>query len=265
MSPEMSAENPPGSLYINQQVLKAPAVPTGFENLCNQIDRYPVRFSPVAFIGKYLKLFPVDAVKEALEALLKKLSSGIDQCFNAWGYAIAVIKRIGPNYNEAEYIKEARQFNEKPPTFEELEAQFDDEEDMETYEPDKDLPDDVPTIAELRAIICGEDKTAEPEEPVEEEKLDIDQICNRINQHETKFDPLIFIEHHVKKYTTDTITQVLEKVLNKMDMAAGVDKILLISFDFWQYGSALINQMKSKDHDKPEEKRIRKELSQQNT
>ncbi|MBW2011373.1 MAG: hypothetical protein JRG68_04960 [Deltaproteobacteria bacterium] len=39
-------------------------------------------------------------------------------------------------------------------------------------------------------------------------------------------------------------------------MAAGVDKILLISFDFWQYGSGLINQMKIKDDDKPEEKGI---------
>ncbi|MBW1759039.1 MAG: hypothetical protein JRI88_01715 [Deltaproteobacteria bacterium] len=132
--------------------------------------------------------------------------------------------------------------------------QFADEEDMETYEPDKDLPDDVPTIAELRAIICGEDKTAEPEEPVEEEKLDIDQICNQINQHETPFNPSTFIEHHVKKYTTDTIAQVLQKVLEKMDMAAGVDKIVLISFDFWQYGSKLIHQIKTKNHDKPEEK-----------
>ncbi|MBW2100966.1 MAG: hypothetical protein JRG68_09490, partial [Deltaproteobacteria bacterium] len=201
---------------------------------------------------KYIKLFPVDAVKEALEALLKKLSSGIDKCFNAWGYAIAVIKRIGPNYNEAEYIKEAQQFKEKPPTFEELEAKFADEEDMETYEPDKDLPDDVPTIAELRAIICGEDKAPEPEKPVEEEKLDIDQIRTQINQHETKFDPSIFIEHHDKKYTTDSITEVLGKVLDKMDMAAGVDKILLISFDFWQYGLKLINQMKIQDDDKPE-------------
>jgi len=36
----------------------------------------------------------------------------------------------------------------------------------------------------------------------------------------------------------------------------------MCQFDFWEYGSELINQMKIKDHDKLEEKRIRKQLSQ---
>jgi hypothetical protein len=107
-------------------------------------------------------------------------------------------------------------------------------------------------------------KKEEPEpEPVKQEKTDIDQICNQIKQHKTPFNPSTFIEHHVKKYTTDTIAQVLQKVLDKMDMAAGVDKILLVQFDFWKYGSEVINQMKIRGHDKLEEQCIRKELSQQ--
>jgi len=263
MSSEMSGEKTNHTInYINQQVLKAPAEPTGFENLCNQINQYHTRFNPAAFIGKYIKLFPADAVKEALQALLKKLSSGVDKCFEVWGYAVAIIKRIGPNYNEAESIKEAQQFKEKLPTFEELEAiMFESqiaEDDVEVQEPESQEP--VPTSEELRAMLY--EKKEEPK-PVKEEKIDINQICNQINQHETKFNPSTFIEHHVRKYTTDTIAEVLQKILEKMDMAADVDKILLFKFDFWKYGSELINQMKIKDHDKLEQKRIREELSQQ--
>ncbi|MBW1759651.1 MAG: hypothetical protein JRI88_04935, partial [Deltaproteobacteria bacterium] len=209
-------------------------------------------------------LFPADAIKETLQAVLKKLSSGVDKCFEVWGYAIAIIKRIGPNYNEAEYIREAQQRFEDMPTREELWDKMikkceEDERNL-VYIPDDELPEGVPTLAQLRAMICGEDKAPElekpePEEPeaVEKEKLDIDQIYSQINQHETRFNPSVFIEHHIENYTTDIIAQVLQKVLDKMNMAAGLDGIIMDKFDFWRYASQLIRQIKARVYDKPDE------------
>jgi len=248
MSAEMFGEKAPGSFYINQQILKAPAAPTGFENLCNQIDRYPTRFNPAAFIGKYIKLFPADAVREALQALLKKLSSGVDKCFEVWGYAIAVIKRIGPNYNEAEHIRESRQFKEELPTFEELEAAMIEghiaEDDVEIQEPEYQEP--VPSLEELRAMLY-EEKEKKPNYQISSHKsgLDIEQAKTRINNHQTRFDLTSFIDVYQKDYHTDDIAKVLHKVADKMDMATGVDKILLAKFNFWEYAVGLLKQIKS--------------------
>jgi len=241
MSPEMSGEKAPGSLYTNQQVLKAPAEPGvdekefDFDDLFAQINGFEVRFNPSVFFGKYIKLFPVDALKEALEAVLKKLLSGVDQCFDTWGYAIAIIKRIGPNYNEAESIREAERRFEDMPTPEEIWSRMikecDEQEQSLPYIPDDELPEGVPTIAELKAIICGGDKTPEFEElkpekaepePKSETKpeLDIDQIYRQIHEHQVQFHTSIFIDNHIQEYAMEVIGQALQKVLDKMDMAA---------------------------------------------
>jgi len=268
MSPEMSGEITPDTfININQQILKAPAAPTidkkqfDFDHLFGKINGFEVRFNPSVFFGKYIKLFPVDALKETLEAVLKKLSSGVDKCFDTWGYAIAIIKRIGPNYNEAEYIKKEQQRFEDIPDPEEIWDKMikeceEDERNL-VYIPDDELPEGVPTLAELRAIIWGEDKVPEFEEfkpepepePVEEE-IDIDQIRSQINDHQIQFDPSIFIGNHIEAYSTDIIAQALKKVLEKMDMAAGLDSIIMNDFDFWKYGARLICQMKARIYEK---------------
>ncbi|MBW2012099.1 MAG: helix-turn-helix domain-containing protein, partial [Deltaproteobacteria bacterium] len=227
MSPEMSGEITPDTfININQQILKAPAVPIvdpkefDFDHLFAKINGFEVRFNPSAFFGKYIKLFPVDALKETLKAVLKKLSSGVDKCFDTWGYAIAIIKRIGPNYNEAEYIKEEQQRFEDMPDpdeiWDKMIKECEEEEKNLVYIPEDELPEGVPTVAQLRAMICGEDKVPEFEElkseepePVEEEKSEIDQIPTQINQHKTLFNPSTFIDNHIKNYTTESITQVL--------------------------------------------------------
>ncbi|MBW2100087.1 MAG: hypothetical protein JRG68_04870, partial [Deltaproteobacteria bacterium] len=170
MSPQMSGEIAPDTfININQQILKAPAKPTveekkfDFDDLFAKINGFKTRFNPAAFFGKYIKLFPVDAIKETLQAVLKKLSSGVDKCFEVWGYAIKIIKRIGPNYNEAEYIREAERRFENMPTREELWDKLikecEEEERNLVYIPDDELPDGVPTVAQLRAMIWGEEKS----------------------------------------------------------------------------------------------------------
>ncbi|MBW1940860.1 MAG: hypothetical protein JRI28_05725, partial [Deltaproteobacteria bacterium] len=63
----------------------------------------------------------------------------------------------------------------------------------------------------------------------------------------------VFIEHHIENYTTDIIAQVLQKVLDKMNMAAGLDGIIMDKFDFWRYASQLIRQIKARVYDKPDE------------
>ncbi|MBW2100371.1 MAG: helix-turn-helix domain-containing protein, partial [Deltaproteobacteria bacterium] len=131
-SPQISPENAaPSFININQQILKTPAAPNvenekvDFDDICAEIKRHDTRFNPAAFIGKYIKQFPAPAIEETLHAISKKLTDCIKSglptaAFEAWGYGVTIIKRIGPNYNEAESIRESEGFKAAMPTFDDL-------------------------------------------------------------------------------------------------------------------------------------------------
>ena len=140
MSAQMSAENRPDTININQQVSKTPAPPrpgadqerktekqpvipdarelepkVDLKELFERIERCGTRFHPAAFYGKYIDHFPASAIAETLEAVHKKLTSGMERCGEIWGYAVAVLRRVGPNHNEAESIREAERFKAELP------------------------------------------------------------------------------------------------------------------------------------------------------
>ncbi len=65
------------------------------------------------------------AIEETLRAISKKLTDYViiglsAAAFEAWGYGVAIIKRIWPNYNEAENIREAQRLKATMPTPAEL-------------------------------------------------------------------------------------------------------------------------------------------------
>jgi len=120
-------------ININQQIFKTPAAPAvenekvNFEPICAEINRYDTRFNPAAFIGKYIKQFPAAAIEETLRQVSKKLTDYVNiglpaAVFEAWGYGVAIIKRIGQNYNEAENIREAQHLKETMPTLADFKA-----------------------------------------------------------------------------------------------------------------------------------------------
>jgi hypothetical protein len=125
ISAQMSAENRPDTINTSQQVTKPPAPPRpgadqkrkaekldapDLEELFERIERFGTRFNPAAFYGSYIKSFPASAIAETLEAVYQRLTSGMDRCSELWGYAVVVLRRVGPNHNEAQSIRESERF-----------------------------------------------------------------------------------------------------------------------------------------------------------
>jgi hypothetical protein len=84
-------------------------------NIRDKLDR-------LAFMHSHLG---APAIEETLRQVSKNLTDYVKiglpaAAFEAWGYGVAIIKRIGPNYNEAENIREAQRLKTTMPTPAEL-------------------------------------------------------------------------------------------------------------------------------------------------
>ncbi len=122
MSSEMSSENSYHTFY-NIKYNKQPH-PAGtslpnkhYQRLiqkihkrCKKINRFDIRI----FIKKYQKAYPVEAVKQTLDAIWQKMTECTDKImfrfFEWWGYGVQIIRKIGGNINEQESIRQAQKY-----------------------------------------------------------------------------------------------------------------------------------------------------------